>query len=118
MTQKYVKKPIVIEAMMYGPKPVDGHKLVCWMSNNLYPGLIGNALEPETLRYPDQAPTDKSRPDKGWWIDPADGALMIRTLEGDMRATPGDYIIKGVKGEFYPCKPDIFEQSYDKAEEE
>ena len=58
MTQKYVKKPIVIEAMMYGPKPVDGHKLVCWMSNNLYPGLVGNALEPETLRYPDQAPTD------------------------------------------------------------
>lgn len=39
--------------------------------------------------------------------------FMIPTLEGDMQATTGDYIIKGVKGEFYPCKPDIFEASYD-----
>jgi hypothetical protein len=38
---------------------------------------------------------------------------VIRTLEGDMTASIGDYIIKGVKGEFYPCKPDIFEMSYD-----
>ena len=39
--------------------------------------------------------------------------LKIRTLEGDMIADPGDYIIKGIKGEFYPCKPDIFEQTYE-----
>lgn len=39
--------------------------------------------------------------------------LVIRTLEGDMRADVGDYVIKGVKGEFYPCKPHIFEASYD-----
>lgn len=38
--------------------------------------------------------------------------LVIETLEGAMRAEPGDWIIKGVKGEFYPCKPDIFEASY------
>jgi hypothetical protein len=38
--------------------------------------------------------------------------LIIRTLEGDMLASKGDYIIKGVKGELYPCKPDIFQQSY------
>lgn len=37
----------------------------------------------------------------------------IITLEGVMRAIPGDYIIKGVKGEFYPCKPDIFEETYE-----
>lgn len=37
----------------------------------------------------------------------------IKTLEGTMSATPGDIIIKGVNGEFYPCKPDIFEQTYD-----
>ena len=37
--------------------------------------------------------------------------LHINTLEGDMRADTGDYIIKGVKGEFYPCKPDIFKQT-------
>lgn len=42
--------------------------------------------------------------------------LHIRTLEGDLYAAPGDYIIKGVKGEFYPCKPDIFKQTYSPAE--
>ena len=39
--------------------------------------------------------------------------LMIETLEGTHRASVGDYIIKGVKGEFYPCKPDIFEMTYE-----
>jgi hypothetical protein len=38
---------------------------------------------------------------------------QIETLEGTMTADIGDYIIKGIKGEFYPCKPDIFEQTYD-----
>ncbi|MGB0862453.1 MAG: hypothetical protein ACPGXZ_06015 [Saprospiraceae bacterium] len=39
--------------------------------------------------------------------------LFIQTLEGDMKAKVGDYIIKGVKGEFYPCKPDIFKATYE-----
>ncbi len=39
--------------------------------------------------------------------------LQIRTLEGDMDALPGDWIIKGIKGEFYPCKDDIFRKTYD-----
>lgn len=44
----------------------------------------------------------------------ADGSsdLIIHTLEGDMRANENDWIIKGVKGEFYPCKPDIFKATY------
>lgn len=48
----------------------------------------------------------------------ADGtaALIIPTLEGDHKANVGDWIIKGVKGEFYPCKPDIFEATYEPAE--
>ena len=46
-----------------------------------------------------------------------DNKLIIRTLEGDMHASIGDYIIKGVNGEFYPCKPDIFEKTYDLVEE-
>ncbi len=41
----------------------------------------------------------------------------IKTLEGDMRVSKGDYIIKGIKGEFYPCKPDIFKQTYDEVKE-
>jgi hypothetical protein len=42
-----------------------------------------------------------------------DGTLLIQTLEGVMEAQPGDWIIRGVKGEIYPCKPDIFERTYD-----
>ena len=42
-----------------------------------------------------------------------DGSCIIPTLEGDMIAKKGDYIIKGVKGEFYPCKPDIFAEIYE-----
>lgn len=45
------------------------------------------------------------------------GNHYISTLEGNMSISPGDYIIKGVQGEFYPCKPDIFEQTYEKADE-
>ena len=41
------------------------------------------------------------------------GYLMIETLEGDMQASVGDYIIKGLRGEFYPCKPDVFEKKYE-----
>lgn len=41
--------------------------------------------------------------------------LVIATLEGEMRAFRGDWIIKGVKGEFYPCKPDVFEATYEVA---
>lgn len=49
------------------------------------------------------------------FIFAADGTpdLIIETLEGDMRANVGDWIIRGVKGEFYPCKPDIFDATYD-----
>ena len=43
--------------------------------------------------------------------------FLISTLEGDMLAEVGDYIIKGLKGEFYPCKPDIFEKSYEVIDE-
>ena len=47
------------------------------------------------------------------WESSADG-VIIETLEGHMLASPGDWIIKGVAGEFYPCKPDIFEATYDR----
>ena len=43
-------------------------------------------------------------------------AIFVPTLEGEMRADPGDWIIKGVKGELYPCKPDIFAATYEAAE--
>lgn len=46
------------------------------------------------------------------FIPLTDGTFVIPTLEGDMKASLGDFIIKGVNGEFYPCKPDIFENTY------
>jgi len=46
-----------------------------------------------------------------------DGLMRIETLEGRMIAQPGDWIIRGVKGELYPCKPDIFAATYEPAEE-
>lgn len=46
---------------------------------------------------------------------PEDGTMLIRTLEGEMCANPGDWIIRGVKGELYPCKPDIFAATYEPA---
>jgi len=44
--------------------------------------------------------------------------ITIHTLEGDMKAMPGDYIITGVRGEQYPCKPEIFEETYDELKEQ
>lgn len=46
-----------------------------------------------------------------------DKELIIPTLEGDMKASVGDYIITGLRGEQYPCKPDIFNKTYEKVEE-
>lgn len=46
----------------------------------------------------------------GWTIE--DNHVVIKTLEGDMHVSDGDYIIIGVKGEVYPCKPDIFKETY------
>jgi hypothetical protein len=42
--------------------------------------------------------------------------LVVETLEGDMRITQGDYLIRGVNGEYYPCKPDIFAKTYEKVD--
>lgn len=84
---KYRKKPVVIEAFQwFGDRgQADAMDPVLWVEKN------GG----ET------------------WIDPATGRLYIETLEGRMAVSNGDYIIKGVKGEFYPCKADIFEMTYD-----
>jgi hypothetical protein len=47
------------------------------------------------------------------FIDAGPPSLAIQTLEGEMVANPGDWIIKGVKGDLYPCKPDIFAETYE-----
>jgi hypothetical protein len=111
--QRYRKKPVEIEAMQFVPPAPKAHALTSWMEANLYPFLVGDATRPETLRYPDQIETDDSTPDKGIYIDPRSGELRIRTLEGDMRVSVGDFVIRGVQGEFYPCKPAVFAATYE-----
>lgn len=87
---KYRKKPIVIEAVKY-----NGLNLVEIQK------IIGESLETDFYDNGVTAPTL---------------SLTIPTLEGNMKAMPGDYIIKGVNGEFYLRKPDIFEKTYELAE--
>ena len=55
---------------------------------------------------------------KGLKLDVATGSVFIPTLEGIHEARPGDFIICGVKGELYPCKPDIFSMTYETTEDE
>ena len=56
--------------------------------------------------------------DREIYYCPEQNDYFIKTLEGDHKCTEGDYIIKGVAGEFYPCKPDIFEKTYELVKEE
>lgn len=58
-----------------------------------------------------------ARPTRTAFAGPG-GSAFIETLEGRMEATVGDWIIRGVAGEIYPCKPDIFEQTYEELEED
>ena len=96
--KKYRKKPVVIEALE-------------WTGNNVEDVLrwIGE----HTNNFADL-------PDDGLIVGgagvghiPALGKLQIPTLEGTLTASAGDFIIRGVKGEFYACKPDIFEMTYE-----
>lgn len=102
---KYRKKPVVIEAVR-----------LCWETWS------------EMCEF---APVGKEGC-RGVWVanksamfsdKPIDGmdkdriGLVIPTLEGDHLAIEGDYVIRGVQGEFYPCKPDIFEATYEPVEE-
>ena len=96
---KYRKKPVVIEAI-----PWTGHnfrEMFDFLTNNQeLDKCIYN--EGDTFRFEYDGTTVN---------------LHIKTLEGTMFATCGDYIVKGVNGEFYPCKPDIFEKTYELVKE-
>jgi hypothetical protein len=92
MIQKFRKKPVVIEAIQ-------------WNNINYeeISDFVGKELKPE-LESETAYVAGKGAPIF---------SLTIPTLEGNMKAMPGDWIIKGVNGEFYPCKPDIFEKIYE-----
>lgn len=92
--KKYRKKPVVIEAMQFTnnsqPDDKNMNEICKWINQ----GIAADARHA--------------------WHNGTN--IFIQTLEGQMLANCGDYIIKGVKGEFYPCKPDIFEQTYEAVE--
>lgn len=87
MSRKFVKKPIVIEAFRFGHdiEPPWIFEALCERSN-----IFGYTDKETGLR-----------------------SIEIRTLEGVMTANEGDYVIKGIKGEIYPCKEDVFNLTYE-----
>lgn len=100
---KFRKKPVVIEATQWFPPGDDRHD-----SSML---TIPSVTEKRYLQLGDLY--CGIRGDIG--MGPA--VYMIRMLEGDLKVSPGDWIITGVKGEKYPCKPDIFEATYEQVEQ-
>jgi hypothetical protein len=70
-------------------------------------------IEARKLEYTKQSQRDITDWCNG--VEGPDGSVHIKTLEGVIVASTGDYVIKGVQGEFYPCKPDIFEMTYGEA---
>ena len=94
MIKKYRKKPVVIEAMQF--KNVStGIEIQLWAERSSHKVSLQYAEDTDPL---------------------ANIRMLIETLEGLMIAQPGDWIIRGIKGEFYPCKPDIFEATYEPAD--
>lgn len=92
---KYRKKPVVIEAFQYSPE--------IWRSEApTWPDWLQDAIDNGTVftqQFQDVAVT------------------FINTLEGVQRCAPGDFIIRGVKGELYSCKPDVFTLTYEAVED-
>lgn len=65
---------------------------------------------------PQDLPADVMAASRSGVLTFAADFISIQTLEGTMRAAPSDYLIQGIQGEFYPCKPDIFESTYEPVE--
>ena len=93
MAAKFRKKPVVIEAMQINGKYERTEEIIKWVNSH--------------------TPNFNASDSRTWAISSYYGEVTIRTLEGEMTAQKGDWIIHGVKGEFYPCKPDIFEATYE-----
>ncbi len=86
------KKPVVIEARQWGGSPDQASLLCGWINGSDRAASYHNDSEGECI-------------------------FSIATLEGDHKAKPGDWIIRSVAGEFYPCKPDIFAATYESVEQ-
>jgi len=98
---QFRKKPVVIDAFRWLAKP----PVKAWKDLDAW--LVSLGLPPA-----DEAETDDDCP---LWVN-GDESITIPTLEGDMRCDIGDWIIRGVKGELYPCKDEIFQMTYEAVE--
>lgn len=99
---KFRKKPVVVEA-------IKSELIRYWFSpqhSTRIPDWLYDALGAGTIFLTDDEPANES-----------DTGLRIKTLEGEMIVSPDDWIIRGVNGELYPCKPDIFEKTYEKVDD-
>lgn len=102
---RFRKKPVVIDAMLYDGEPVRTMEVYRWVES--YVGSYDcNKVDSNGNKLPP--------PDSGVSIDAETGFMVIATLEGEMTVKLGDFVIRGVNGEFYPCKPDIFWKTYDR----
>lgn len=112
---KYRKKPVEIEARQFlggGAGPAGGQTVHSTSRTH----AIYRWVESHTAGTFDPAPMiagDAPWPASGVAIDPRDGRMIIATLEGGHWVNLGDWIIRGVQGEFYPCKPEIFDATYE-----
>lgn len=97
---KFRKKPIIIEAIQ-----------LSWQTWTDVCNFLGDIISPSN-----PGRHSKEYSDTCGELGPDYIEITIPALEGDMIAKHGDYIIKGVSGEFYPCKPDIFEKTYEKVD--
>jgi len=94
---KYRKKPVVIEAIQLNKDEESIRKVLQFMGQ-----IVDLKTTIDQEKFSNYCHYVNKR------------GLTIHTLEGDEVATIGDYIIRGIAGEFYPCKPDIFEKTYEK----
>ena len=94
--QKFVKQPVTVEAMRWDGSVDGAHPIIEW--------ILGHAGNARCLL-------------PGAWDHMESAYIQIATPEGRVLVFPGDYVIRGVAGEFYPCKPDIFRRTYIAADE-
>jgi hypothetical protein len=100
---RYRKKPVVIEATQWDGSVTGATTILEWIFDSK-PSGAGRYVDSESNAHLSGEPTGD--------------LIKLDTLEGTMSAQPGDFIIRGIKGEFYPCKPDIFEATYEPVETE
>lgn len=98
--QRFRKRPVAIEAMRWDGTAEAAGPIINWIL----------ATGSRAARW-DNNPKHLSGPGRG--ITTIADRIEVETLEGTMYATPGDWIIRGVSNEHYPCKPDIFEATYE-----